>query len=239
MPKYRRDEAVVIDIGSGNTKACYTEAAFTSGEQMRAFELLPFGTVSLTKHVQKTMKPGESGFADFLAVLAADVQFRIVPELTTKKQNNPGLGNLSRVYLIGGIVYAASTLVHPERSAENWVRLSPRDFETLMNRFKRQRGFEIDLSRIPEAQTGRRDHARKQALRVKSLFSEEQMAAGLSLLGAMTDQLRFERKALFFASVGRDAWRAQYLVDKIAGTGLAAGHNRSLPKFSATRRMKA
>ncbi len=216
-PPYRYDEAVFLDIGSGNAKGCYVENAGKSNEQFRGFELLSVGTKTFTKQVKDELTKTGLGFTEFARMTANIAATKLEPELEQKIQTYPGLLKRNRYYFAGGIAFASTALVRPDRAKDKWVKISVNDFRTLNNRAVKGRPFEVNFSNVPEGD-GVRKLAEENLARIQNeIFKEkERILAGTQLLISISTKLRLEKKALFFAAVSRDGWRSQYLIDRIA-----------------------
>lgn len=216
VPQYRYDEAALIDIGSSITIGCYVENAGTAQQRFRGFVLSQFGTKGFAKHVNEELarRKIEYTHGDFAKLALELRRSEIHPELEAKRATNPGLENLPRLYLAGGIVWATATLVRPEESGSRWVELSANDFQTMHNRAADGRGYALDLGRLKTQNA--RDELTKEVRRIERIFNADQMIAGAEILLALKHRLKLERKArMFFAGVARDGWRSQYLLEKI------------------------
>jgi hypothetical protein len=215
VPKYRYRQAVVIDTGSASTSACYLEQ---SPAKFRSFNLLPYGTMTFKKLIQDDMGKRGEGAEKFTQAATRMRTMDIERKLEAKLRENPGLATGKRLYLTGGIVWATSSLVRPQEVSKNWTPFSPQDIGTLSKRLTATRGGwnTVDYSAILE-----QDKAKviKNVQKVKDVFTnQEDVISGLQLLYAMNVKLRWTTKEkIFFANIARDAWRTQYLIDKISG----------------------
>jgi hypothetical protein len=240
VPQYRYDEAVVVDIGSSIANACYMENPGTDHQRMRAFALIRFGTKGFAKHVNaelaaRKIDPALSAFAALSTELRRSV---IEPELDVKRATHPGLENLPRLYLAGGIAWATATLVRPEKSFEpdglggvrgaRWVQLSANDFLTLHNRAVDDNAYAVDTRLILDKKMV--DEIEKTTRRMKQIFNPDQMIAGTDLLLALKQRLKLDKKQrIYFAGVARDGWRSQYLLEKISAQKVSAHSSESVP----------
>ncbi|MFZ8862714.1 MAG: tetratricopeptide repeat protein [Thermocrinis sp.] len=101
-PKYFYN-SIFVDVGSGNTKIGYLEKVGGS-INVRSFEI-PYGTVSLTERASKGK--------DFRTELGEVLSKEVEPVLKREAQNNPAYLNRQNVFLVGGIVWAITTLQKP------------------------------------------------------------------------------------------------------------------------------
>jgi tetratricopeptide (TPR) repeat protein len=197
-PKYFYN-SIFVDVGSGNTKIGYLEKVGGS-INVRSFELL-YGTVSLTERASKGK--------DFRRELAEVLSKEVEPVLKREAQKNPAYLNRKNVFLVGGIVWAITTLQKPEQVEEAYVRLSSLDIKNFMQAIPKNpdRVLNPDLSNLkPEL----RDKAKKQIEKVKDVFSVDNLYAGGMLLESLGKGLKFEKRNLLFPRYGN--WLVGYVV---------------------------
>jgi tetratricopeptide (TPR) repeat protein len=197
-PKYFYN-SIFVDVGSGNTKIGYLEKVGGS-INVRSFEI-PYGTVSLTERASK----GKDFRRELVEVLSKEVE----PVLKREAQKNPAYLNRQNVFLVGGIVWAITTLQKPGQVEEAYVKLSSSDIRnfTLTIPKNPDRVLNPDLSNIkPEL----RDKAKKQIEKVKDVFSVDNLYAGGMLLDSIGRTLNFEKRNLIFPRYGN--WLVGYVV---------------------------
>jgi tetratricopeptide (TPR) repeat protein len=197
-PKYFYN-SIFVDVGSGNTKIGYLEKVGGS-INVRSFEL-PYGTVSLTERANK----GKDFKMELVGVLSKEVE----PLLKREAQKNPAYLNRKNVFLVGGIVWALTTLQKPGQVEEAYVRLSSLDIRNFMQAIPKNpdRVLNPDLSNLkPEL----RDKAKKQIEKVKDVFSVDNLYAGGMLLESLGKGLKFEKRNLLFPRYGN--WLVGYVV---------------------------
>src|SRR5262249_5255806 len=131
IPQKYLDTAVLIDIGSGNTKGGYRE----SGGRVATWDI-PYGTK--TFHAAAGKQTGNT-FAD--KVPAARTAL-VTPALKEKAELRPGMVNRERVYLSGGAVWVSTNLSRP-RDRNTFREIKADDFRTLGERLR------DDPSRVP------------------------------------------------------------------------------------------
>ncbi|MFZ8787697.1 hypothetical protein [Thermocrinis sp.] len=197
-PKYFYN-SIFVDVGSGNTKIGYLEKVGGS-INVRSFEI-PYGTVSLTERASK----GKDFRTELVKVLSKEVE----PVLKREAQKNPAYLNRQNVFLVGGIVWAITTLQKPGQVEEAYVKLSSSDIKnfTLAVRQNPDRVLNPNLSKLkPEL----RNKAKKQIEKVKDVFSVDNIYAGSMLLDSIGRTLNFERRNLIFPRYGN--WLVGYVV---------------------------
>jgi len=197
-PKYFYN-SIFVDVGSGNTKIGYLEKVGES-INVRSFEL-PYGTVSLTERANKGK--------DFRRELAEFLSKEVEPALKREAQKNPAYLNRKNVFLVGGIVWAITTLQKPGQVEEAYVKLSSLDIKNFMQAIRQNpdRVLNPDLSNLkPEL----RDKAKKQIEKVKDVFSVDNLYAGGMLLESLGKGLKFEKRNLLFPRYSN--WLVGYVV---------------------------
>lgn len=215
MPPTRRYEAVVIDIGSGNTKGGYFIDAAADAE-FKSFDT-PLGTKSLTKAVDEGRK--STPFPEMLDLVGENA---VVTEVRGIGRSHPDLRNRSRVYLAGGVVWAVTTLTRPESVREDWVLISTHDFETVRRRALDGRAFEVNLAQIADAEL--RAEAETAVKSVQKVFTPEQLLAGIKIATTFSTEMEFRKKeAIFFARSAYSGWISQMVIErKCGGTATTA-----------------
>ncbi len=197
-PKYR-SKALVLDIGSGNTKIGYVEG---SGKDMRTISTeIPYGTVSFTDLIQKTAKtPNE-----IVKVSEDLIQKEVISVIQKESQRKPGLKNRNPVFMVGGIVWAMATLLYPEKQTA-FVKITNADIERFYQEIKDspEKLLNPDLSKIKDA--NKRLWAEKQIQAVKDTFTQENLFAGASILKGTTTALQTKGKDMYFSRYGSWLW---------------------------------
>ncbi len=214
-PNYRRESALVIDIGSSNVSAGYLRIERTVSGRHEAFELLPTGTKSTLDDVLAVTRGAQP--SDLAELLSAYRQTVVEPAYYRVQANHPGLDHRERVYLLGGIVWALAAHQHPHRHGENWPPLESADIAAFRDRIVRGDAFTPDAHAMAEVTDPElRADALAELERVADVFTADQLLAGAELLVALDNRLDLAaRDAVFFSRVGRDGWRSQYMLEKI------------------------
>jgi exopolyphosphatase/pppGpp-phosphohydrolase len=201
MPKKFHRESVLIDIGGGNTKGGYPL------EMGYATMSIPFGTVTFTEKVKKAD-------GDFAAAAKELRESLLRPALKENLKNLKELASRKRVYLSGGIVWAACTLSHPEATSA-FTPLTVKDVDALLAKIAAGKEFPApDLAGI--ADEAQRKKAASEIEKIKAIFPPQQLLAGLHLLRALASEMSFEDggKQIFFARHGYLGWILAYVAEK-------------------------
>ncbi|ADC90062.1 TPR repeat-containing protein [Thermocrinis albus DSM 14484] len=197
-PKYYYN-SIVVDVGSGNTKIGYLEKVADS-IIVKSFEI-PYGSVSLT---EEAIKRGS-----FKKSLTEILHREIIPLLNREKSKNPAYVNRKNVFLIGGAVWALSTLQKPEQIKESYVKLTATDIEKFLNTINKnpEKALNPDISKLkPEL----KDRAQKQIEKVKDVFTQENLISGISLLNTISKEFNFGQRQLIFPRYGN--WLIGYVM---------------------------
>lgn len=206
---HRRQQVLMIDVGSGNTKGGYYEQVGTPQQRFRDFSV-PLGTKSFANAIRRSWPTDP-----ILARADAIFESQYLPTLNEQLASAPGLLNKPRVYFSGGIFWATSLLVRPMQMASkaNWVRLRADDFDMLGKMI--QDGDPYAFARKAALPVAQADWLGSQLTAVAETFNADQLAAGNALCRSMARRLEFAgRSALFFASFAVDSWSSQYLVEE-------------------------
>ncbi len=221
--RLHKNEVVVLDIGSGNSKGAYIDPDGADNNTFVTFAFekdAPSGTGTFAKEVAATKQNGES----LKAVAERIAGEKLLGPLQSMIRNKPGLQNCSRLYLAGGLPYVMTTLLHPEKigsidpedptgkKTSDWVKLSSAD----INRF-----YEIATTNPAQLLSADGSKLRKEAAdeldRVKGIFGQDELTAGAVLLKMFMDNMHAERKeGIFFSRRALFAWPQGYVKEKLA-----------------------
>ncbi|PSB02065.1 protein kinase domain-containing protein [Merismopedia glauca] len=220
VPSARRNQVVTIDIGSGNTKGAYLESTQPGQPDKYTTFGIPFGTKSFTKIIDK--RPAG---ADFITTATTEKDKLLIPEIRNLAGRKPGLQNLPRVYLAGGISWALFTLVRPcqpeqtietqEERIARYGRLRPEDINTFYNNAigDQKTLFKPDLSQCTPEQ---RKIAEVDIAKIQKIFKRDNLIAGAEVLRALASELNFAQKErIFFARESIHALPIGYLKQQL------------------------
>src|SRR5262249_27009306 len=112
VPTVRLPEAIVVDIGGGNTKlGCMVGDSFNSVE-------IPYGSQTLRK-VAAANPNYDAGLQSAMADISQAYR--------TERMNTPCLGNRKIFYFMGGAAWATATFAKPEAARRSFVKLARAD----------------------------------------------------------------------------------------------------------------
>ena len=123
VPKSQRSAALLVDIGSGNTKL----GCLVGGTDFKAAEI-PYGSVTLRN---AGLKKDPNDIKAGIESLAKD---EVGPAYKVESMNEPCLANRQRIYWVGGAAWATASFSHPERALNGYVVIYRRDLETFLAR---------------------------------------------------------------------------------------------------------
>ncbi|MFP5513986.1 MAG: hypothetical protein ACLGJC_12970 [Alphaproteobacteria bacterium] len=199
----RRRQAVLVDVGGGNTKGAYLDLA--SGTPKVSTFSVPWGTNSATEDIQKSR-----GDKDFATTATMWRQEQFVSRLRTVLQNRQGVTNRKRYYLIGGTPWALSTLTRPE-SKLRFPRIRKADVERLYNDASAADGS----ARLCTGNRHRKPGSDVE--RVCDIFSMNNLIAGTQILAGLFQEMDMgaNGKHVFFMRDSQFAWPLGYLGDRL------------------------
>lgn len=201
----RLGEALVIDVGSGNTKGGYlAPAALKKRDAITTFELP--GTVTLTTAVQSI---AADRHVDFCQASLEARHSVLEPSIGRQLQRHEDLESRRLVYMNGGVVWALATFLHPEMLDYANVPLRLDELRQLRETLSSANGEypPIDPALLTAAAT-------QEVSRVKQVFTPENLMAGSEILCALGENLGFEDRAVYFVRNGRVAWLLGYVSAK-------------------------
>ncbi|MFN3478808.1 MAG: hypothetical protein ACK415_00345 [Thermodesulfovibrionales bacterium] len=203
IPQKYREVALLLDIGSGNTKIGYLE------ESSRTVSVeIPYGTVSFTEKVKKE-NPSDKAYVSHLLQVA---QKEVSPRLRQESSRKPSLINRKPVFMVGGIVWAMATLLYPERQ-DSFVRLKTEDIDRFYQQVikKKEAIFNVDLTKIKDEELKKK--AEKQIQSVRDVFTVDNLIAGATILKTLSRDLKLTGKEIYFSRNG-SCWIWGYIALK-------------------------
>jgi exopolyphosphatase/pppGpp-phosphohydrolase len=200
VPNKYQASALLIDVGSGNTKFGYL---VDGGKGIVSAEL-PYGTVSLTDEAKK-INPSGANYPSTLSDISVN---KLAPLLKQESTKNPPVLERAPVFMVGGAVWAMATILYPENH-DTFMRIKTED----INRFyemavKKKNGiFNVDLSKIKNKET--RANAEKQINSVKKVFTPDNIMAGATILKSISENLKLNGREIYFSRYG--SWIFGYI----------------------------
>jgi hypothetical protein len=211
VPPRRRNVALYVDIGSGNTKlGCLVGSSDLA--DFRDAEI-PFGLLSLRNLA------AEENSADLVAGIQKVVKEKLRPAYERESLDTPCLRNRQRIYWTGGAAWATATFMHPERSLRPYVVITKQDLDAFASRLNdgswNQKPLEYSFP--ADASAGRqkevRDKAEQDRNDVMNTFVREDLLSGIaivkSVLGASNPSaiLQFVRSGNYLYGYAREKFK--------------------------------
>lgn len=199
IPKKEIDKAVVIDIGSGNTKGGYF-----ADNSYKNFEAITFsfGTKSLAKEI-KALNP--TNFADFGNKAESYFKDKVIATLNEEFERKPAILNRNTLYLSGGIAWAINSIMHPENVKEEYSHLKLADVEAFKQKVLNEydKLFEVNLTALsPDVSA----EAEKNITNVRNTFDRESLLAGTMLLHNIMKSIEQQSGAKDYQFYKYSAW---------------------------------
>ena len=198
-------DAMILDIGGGNTKGGYMNAV--KGGNMFFPINVDIGTVTLTEKINKKVaqRPrynfNELCF-DYLPVLRDDFSKMYATRPDSGKKNN--------IYLSGGAVWAFYTLFNEKGAVDNFSEIKYNDILSMKFIIENNFGKFETL-----AQTN------KDVKKVLDTYSQKNLISGSNLLLTALEEIPdINSKKIYFAKQGQIAWLVSYVVDSSKGAKL-------------------
>jgi hypothetical protein len=205
VPADQAAAAVLIDVGSGNTKG----GALAGGRKVITFGI-PYGTVTFFDLVK-----GRAAKGDFAATAAALREEVLAPALKKQLQANQGLAGRRRVYLSGGTAWAMATLLRPADRG-TYVALSAADIDAFHKLLRQGPDMAPASDPAQIADAAARQQAGKEVEQVRRTFTRDQLLAGTEVWRALSAAFDFaaDGRQLFFARNGHLGWILGYVTEK-------------------------
>jgi hypothetical protein len=190
------DDALLLDVGSGSSKACCSEGA---GARMIPVSM-PYGVVSLADEVHLRVRKNGGTFRQELTRLLQENEK--LDRLREDIKRHPVLANQKRIYLVGGVVWALATIMCPGERGP-LVALSAADLEAFARKLEKASGDSLpepDLSAVADDKV--REEAASEMKNVRKQFQREQLLAGTRLLQTLCAAFGGADKEMLFARNG-------------------------------------
>ncbi|TAE22036.1 MAG: hypothetical protein EAZ91_24305 [Cytophagales bacterium] len=209
-----RYDALIIDIGSGNTKGGY----FADGTLNFISFWVDWGTKSLTNELEKT---DFTTINDYAKAVSDKVQTIKVEEIRPAISAKSGLRNKPRVIMSGGICWAVATIMHPESMNSAYVEVTNEDVkkfrEMAVKEYAQLTNRDSQLYKVQAKED--REKAKKEIGRVLDVFDQKAMIAGSDLLETVMKEFNATSvpKSYYLARYGYIGWVTGYIIRSLAG----------------------
>ncbi|MEP7336803.1 MAG: hypothetical protein ABI977_03595, partial [Acidobacteriota bacterium] len=226
-PGNERQAAMLIDIGSGNTKGGYQQTTPSPATGIPVDEFvtmgIPYGTVTFTNEASRYRKD-EADLRAF-ALDAVAISPKLLNEQLSKEiAKKPGLIARERLYLTGGIVWAMATLLHPE-NRRAFVPLTVEDINLFHYLARTDANSLLNPDLLFINDEARRQEAKKEIESVKTVFTPRNIIAGAEILSAVSTEFKLQDKKIWFARYGSLSWILSYVRGQAEKQLLSAEHS--------------
>lgn len=204
IPPNEYQDAMILDIGGGNTKGGYVD--IQNDNKFEFFPLkLDYGTITLTEAINKTIVNVKD--ADNIEAYK-EKSFEYAPLLRDKIKGMLNSKPLSlqkkKIYLSGGAIWAFVTLYYNNENDDHFIPLKMGDIlyydAILKNNFIKYENL---------AKTD------KNADRVINTYSQRHLISANNILIACLESIPdLKSKKIYFAKEGQIAWLVSYVVDR-------------------------
>jgi exopolyphosphatase/pppGpp-phosphohydrolase len=207
VPRSKLGVAVLLDIGSGNTKGGYRD-----GDKGYVTFSVPYASVTFTEVIRKRAGKGDwMAFAEAAALARQEV---LSPALKKSLEGKPEMLKKEPVYLSGGAFWALATLTRPG-DRHSFVALTAEDIERYHRLLIEAKGEypTIDFSSIKN--TAIREAAEKEVTRIKAAFKPEQLLSGAEIIKGLSKEFGFDSgKKLYFVRHAQIGWILAFVKEK-------------------------
>ena len=234
-----RYRSLILDIGGGNTKAGYyvvTRGAAWPPREWHGLEIeygsrtLKDEALALTKTPQVDPQGKPLPALDYYQAIDAVLQDNVLPRLQELMTENSALQNFTHVYMVGGIVWATSTRMHPVQQQE-WAisSLSTGDFTKVLADVKDDTFSEYDATAFPAQVNPKTQEAAENELKdVLQRFDPQSLYAGAALARFIVQHVTPSAR-LYFPTTA--AWISGYAREKFKETGKSVPACTTSPKL--------
>ncbi len=212
VPKADEKQVVVLDIGSGNSKGSYADVR-EEGTRLVSFSI-PFGTKTFAEEVDAERKDGA-----FLVTAESLREQVIQPAVRDNVQIAPEMQRREKIYLVGGIPWAMTTLLRPFDTSGDLIRLSPDEIKAFLTKAinSPRSVLQPNLDDAPHQPTQDIEKARQKAsgaiAKIGNIYTDNQIVAGAIILQTFLEEMHYQDKEVYFNTQGLYAWPEQYVIN--------------------------
>lgn len=204
IPPTEYQDAIVLDIGGGNTKGGYVDVL--NGNKFEFFPLkLDYGTITLTEAINKTIVNTRE--INDMKVYN-EKSFEYAPLLREKIKEMLNTKPLSlqkkKIYLSGGALWAFTTLYYNNNNDDHFVQLK---MEDIINYDAIVKNNFITYENLAKTN--------KEADKVVNTYSQKHLISANNILIACLESIpNLKSKKIYFSREGQIAWLVSYVVDR-------------------------
>lgn len=224
----RKEQAVILDIGSGNIVGSYQDA----DGRLVPFSLTRLlGTKKFSDLVESEItrkKPTDDGPTPIVvsnqdwSIMSEKIRDEVLrPEIRALIDRKPGIFSHDRIYLAGGINWALFTLQRPY-DTRRFPNISLDNINDLRKRAVGvKQGMSVCLNNQGINDPKVAKQVREDMLKVCDVFSTRNIISGMDIVKVFADELGFKNRAgkVFFFRNSMYAWPLGYLHEKCRQDG--------------------
>lgn len=205
--KNDRIGAVIIDVGSGNTKGGYFDSNPNSSYTFTPFDF-NWGTAKIKTEINKKNPESISQYVDYVNKFIESIKNDVIAESFNR---SPIIRNQPFMIMGGGINWVIATLMHPDKMEKGFVELTIDDI----------RKFRLDITTNYENMISNRRagtiEAQIEFEKVKKNFDQKSIIAGSALVETIMRDLSSSspQKKYYFARYS--SWLTGYIVKLKSG----------------------
>jgi hypothetical protein len=194
-------DAVFLDIGGGSTRGTYCDAAEVIQTAKGP------GIQSFMGHVNDGLSEDDK-FAERAAALAEQ---HLREPFRQELGKDPEFTARRKIYLAGGIAWVMAYCQHPGET-NDYVRLNAADIEEFTTKVRATPDLLTKIRPDSSLPAERQEWLTKEYARMRNAFkAPERLVAGAEILLALSTELQFARREIWFYRHSDFAWVASYI----------------------------
>jgi len=207
IPADKRTSAMVIDIGSGNTKGGTFQDGSGTTEDFVGLDAA-FGTSTFAQEVERVMGATSADPVSVSESLAKEV---IGTTLEAQVRAKPVLNERKIILFSGGSVWAMMTMLKPETALERFPVVTAKDvqdyrvlMETSYPNYPQPLFNKISDEDVRSAAIA--DYERITGASKQPIFTPQELLAGSAILEEISRVMQFDQRSVFFDRKALTAW---------------------------------
>ncbi|MEW4453633.1 hypothetical protein AB1L30_13245 [Bremerella sp. JC817] len=232
IPAAQRTTAMVVDVGSGNTKGGTFVTGTGTTQDFIGLDA-PFGTATFAQEVEAAVN--QSG-GDAVSISKSLAQEIVGAALQAQIKAKPVLGERKIVLFSGGSVWAMMTMLKPETALDPFAVVTKEDIdnyrqlmESSYPNYPPARYLDVKDEETRNAAKGDYDRITGGIPDKAPIFSELELLAGSAILAEIADAMEYKNRAVFFDRKAITAWITSKVTPENLRHNIPVALGRSLP----------
>lgn len=203
IPPKKFDDAIILDIGGGNTKGGYIDVQ--NNDEFVFFSLkLDYGTITLTEAINKTNQYNDIEDIEVFKRKAFSYNPMLRESVANMINTKPAALRKNEIYLSGGALWAFTTLYYNKETDDHFIPIKMSDI------LEYDAVLKNNYSKIEEIAKNS-----KNANAVLKTYNQRYLISANTILIACLEAIPdLGNKKIFFAKEGQIAWLVSYVVDR-------------------------